>query len=447
MRTDSEKAKEQELISLVYQEKANLDAKRQKRDGVVVTPTQVVDFQIRSVIAAIKNEHKLEPDEGIEWLDPFGGSGIYTARLLQIVDLPPERKYALSQNCIVVEIDPIAAQICADNLARVLKEETGIDGYIRVICTDTFALSSDADLWDESLSVIYPKNSDSPFLRHNFDDVYFINFGKGVIKRRHAITEEALQYFADAIVGVTPTRTDIFFYVYGYLHNREYIEKYKHNLSKELPRIPKPKNNEEFNRFKSLGEKLAFLHLNFDNKKISKYPVRIEYSKDFKDEDFYYRVDKMKFGKNDDGTKNITTVIYNKYISIMDIPLEAYNYNCGNKTALEWVMERQSVSTHKDSGIVNDANDWANETMHNPRYILELFQRVITVSLETVKLVSGGRSEYPPIDFDGRPFFNMAIGWGANSLGVFCPLIVDITPDVHAAGGLTSQFFPLFLYN
>jgi hypothetical protein len=50
-------------------------------------------------------------------------------------------------------------------------------------------------------------------------------------------------------------------------------------------------------------------------------------------------------------------------------------------------VERQSVKTDKDSGIVNDANDWAIETMNNPRYPLELFQRVVTVSLETMKIV------------------------------------------------------------
>ena len=49
---------------------------------------------------------------------------------------------------------------------------------------------------------------------------------------------------------------------------------------------------------------------------------------------------------------------------------------------------RQCVKTDKDSGIVNDANDWANETMHNPRYPLELLLRVITVSVETMKVVN-----------------------------------------------------------
>jgi predicted helicase len=50
-------------------------------------------------------------------------------------------------------------------------------------------------------------------------------------------------------------------------------------------------------------------------------------------------------------------------------------------------MERQGVKTDSDSGITSDANDWAIETMHNPKYPLELVLRVITVSLETMKIV------------------------------------------------------------
>ena len=51
------------------------------------------------------------------------------------------------------------------------------------------------------------------------------------------------------------------------------------------------------------------------------------------------------------------------------------------------MRKRQSVKTDKASGIVNDANDWAIETMNNPRYPMELFLRVITVSLETMRIV------------------------------------------------------------
>src|SRR5258706_4132051 len=101
----------------------------------------------------------------------------------------------------------------------------------------------------------------------------------------------------------------------------------------------------------------------------------------------------MKFGKTKDAdgksVSDKTTVIYNERITIKNIPLEAYEYVVNGKPALEWVMERQSVTTDKDSGIVNDANLWATETMANPRYPLDLFQRVITVSLETMKIVNG----------------------------------------------------------
>lgn len=69
------------------------------------------------------------------------------------------------------------------------------------------------------------------------------------------------------------------------------------------------------------------------------------------------------------------------------IPLAAYEYVVNGKPALDWVIERQCVKTDKDSGIVNDANDWAIETMGNPKYPLELFLRVITVSLETMNIV------------------------------------------------------------
>jgi predicted helicase len=101
----------------------------------------------------------------------------------------------------------------------------------------------------------------------------------------------------------------------------------------------------------------------------------------------FYRVTKMKFGGKGK-EKDKTTVIYNGNITMQDIPLEAYDYVVNGKPALEWVMERQVVKQDKASGIVNDANDYANETVGNPRYPLDLFRRVITVSLQTQRIVN-----------------------------------------------------------
>ncbi|WP_341464397.1 type ISP restriction/modification enzyme, partial [Bartonella apis] len=68
-------------------------------------------------------------------------------------------------------------------------------------------------------------------------------------------------------------------------------------------------------------------------------------------------------------------------------PLATYDYIVNNKTAIDWVMERQSIRIDKTSGIINDANDFARETMHNPAYPLNLLQRVISVSVKTVKII------------------------------------------------------------
>lgn len=201
---------------------------------------------------------------------------------------------------------------------------------------------------------------------------------------KHAIVDNGLKYFKDFYQTNAISKEDIFYYIYGLLHSDDYRARFCDNLTKELPRIPHVKKISDFWLFSMAGRELAILHLNYDTVEPYKATIdtgNLNYSQLGKD-DFY--VEKMKFAKK--GEKD--TVIYNNKIRIKNIPTEAYDYVVNGKPALEWVMERQGVSTHKDSGIVNDANDWAVETMNNPRYPLELFLRIITVSLETQKIVN-----------------------------------------------------------
>ncbi|GLQ00608.1 DNA damage-inducible protein [Methylophaga thalassica] len=209
------------------------------------------------------------------------------------------------------------------------------------------------------------------------------------LKRRDAITDEGLAHFQEAYPSEQIIKEDLFYYVYGILHSEDYRTRFADNLSKELPRIPKVKKAADFWAFSKAGRDLAELHLNYET--VDKYPVTIQAKGNLVDED--YRVTKMKFGKKrcEETGKNIddrSTVIYNGKITMTGIPGEAWDYVVNGKAALAWVMERQAVTTHKASGIVNDANDWAIETMGNAKYPLELFQRVVTVSLETQKIVS-----------------------------------------------------------
>lgn len=202
-------------------------------------------------------------------------------------------------------------------------------------------------------------------------------------ERRDAITAEGLTHFQSAYPGESISREDIFYCVYGLLHSPDYRERFADNLGKELPRIPRVKTAADFWAFSQAGRKLANLHLNYES--VEPYPLKID-SAGKKLADADYRVEKMRYGKKGKD-KDLTTLHYNDKITLTGIPMEAYDYVVNGKPALDWVVERQGVKTDKDSGIVNDANDWAVETMGNPRYPLELFQRVVTVSLETMKIV------------------------------------------------------------
>lgn len=200
---------------------------------------------------------------------------------------------------------------------------------------------------------------------------------------KDGISDAGLAHVAAAYPAETITKEDIFYYIYGLLHSEDYRTRFADNLAKQLPRIPCVKTYADFAAFTAAGRALAELHLNYEN--VAPYPVSYAgnapcFNTAAPD---IFRVTKMKYGKN----KDKTTVIYNSHITMTGIPLEAYDYVVNGKPALDWVIDRQCVKTDKASGIINDANDYAIETMNDPAYPLKLFQRVITVSLKTLDIV------------------------------------------------------------
>ena len=91
-----------------------------------------------------------------------------------------------------------------------------------------------------------------------------------------------------------------------------------------------------------------------------------------------WRVEKMKLSKDK------TQIRYNDFLTLAGIPPEAFDYRLGNRSALDWIINQYQVKTDNRSGITNDPN-----RPDDPQYIVKLIGKVITVSLETVKLVKG----------------------------------------------------------
>jgi predicted helicase len=95
-----------------------------------------------------------------------------------------------------------------------------------------------------------------------------------------------------------------------------------------------------------------------------------------KEEKLSYRVEKMVLSRDK------AQIRYNDFLTLSGIPPEVFEYRLGNRSALDWIIDQYQVKTDKRSGITNDPN-----RLDDPEYIIRLIGKVITVSLETVKIV------------------------------------------------------------
>ena len=191
-----------------------------------------------------------------------------------------------------------------------------------------------------------------------------------------AITDWALNNYRKHYRDETIGKEDIFWYVYGVLHAQDYKTRFAADLKKRLPRIPFAG---DFWVFSRAGKALAKLHLGYES--AAPYPLIEEKRGLDIDPRSFYHVTKMTFGKKD-GKPDKSVIVYNANLTLRDIPLDAYEYVVNGKSAVAWIMERYQIIVDKESGIKNDPNDG-----NDPGYIVDLLKRIVTVSVETVKIV------------------------------------------------------------
>jgi len=169
----------------------------------------------------------------------------------------------------------------------------------------------------------------------------------------------------------------IFYYIYGILNSQEYLDRFNEDTKKILPRIPFAK---DFISFSEAGESLFKLHINYEKAKPYELTETIFGKKN-------HSVQKMKFGKKDNSIDK-STIIFNESIVLTQIPLETYDYIVNGKPALEWVMENYQIYQDPLTQITNNPNDWGIDN-NEPDYILNLVKKVITVSINSKKIIDG----------------------------------------------------------
>ena len=209
-----------------------------------------------------------------------------------------------------------------------------------------------------SLSDLLPQGGSQCFPFYTYDE--------DGTNRRENITDWALAEFRSHYGQKSVAKLDIFHYAYALLHHPDYRTRYAANLKRDLPRISRAA---DFAKFAMYGEALMDRHINYEKQR--EYPLeRTEVGQ------LNWRVEKMTLSKDK------TQLRYNGFLTLSGIPPEVYEYRLGNRSALEWVIDQYQVSKDKRSGIVNDPN-----RPDDLEYIVRLIGQVVTVSLETVRLV------------------------------------------------------------
>ncbi|RPF68012.1 DEAD/DEAH box helicase [Helicobacter pylori] len=187
--------------------------------------------------------------------------------------------------------------------------------------------------------------------------------------RYNAISGYALNLFRRHYKDNTIVEEEIFYYIYAIFHHKGYLEKYKNSLAKEAPRIAL---SEDFKELSVLGKELGELHLNYESGEMHT-SVKHNLLENAEVEG-YYDVVKM--------TKKGDRIQYNHHITITQIPKKAFDYVVNGKSAIDWVIERYSITKDKDSLIENNPNHYAGG-----KYVFELLCRVIKLSEKSVDLI------------------------------------------------------------
>ncbi len=191
------------------------------------------------------------------------------------------------------------------------------------------------------------------------------------------ITDAALLAFRERYDDSTITKDAIFDYVYGVLHSPSYRERFANDLAKGLPRVPMAPS---FQAFAEAGRKLAELHIGYET--CEEYPLQVESDSPGDPVPEQYRIGSraMRFAD-----KARTVLVVNDHIRISGIPSEAHQYQVNGRTPLEWFIDRYRIKQDRESGIVNDPNDWFDD----PKDLVAAIRQIVHVSVETVRIVEG----------------------------------------------------------
>ena len=170
------------------------------------------------------------------------------------------------------------------------------------------------------------------------------------------------------------------------LHDPVYRETYALNLKREFPRVPLYGNTlVHFEQWAAWGAELMQLHIGYEA--VQPWPLERSDTPDTKARAAQQSPKCILKSLPDEGR-----IVIDSETTLAGIPLEAWSYKLGNRSALDWVLDQHKEKKPKDPTI-RDKFDTYRFADHKER-VIDLLARVIRVSVDTVRIV-GTLAELP----------------------------------------------------
>ncbi len=181
------------------------------------------------------------------------------------------------------------------------------------------------------------------------------------------ITDWGLRQFREHCGDGGITAEDIFAYTYAVLHDPAYVQKYEIDLLREFPRLPL---YQDFGEWVRLGRELLNLHLGFES--AEPWPLeRVEQSGPAGRP--ILRAD-----------KDLNIIVIDNKTTLTGIPVRAWFYDLGKRSALEWVLDQYKERKPRDPTIRERFNNY--RFADHKEKVIDLLRRVCTVSYKTVEI-------------------------------------------------------------
>ena len=182
------------------------------------------------------------------------------------------------------------------------------------------------------------------------------------------------ELFGDGI-----TAEDIFAYTYAVLHDPVYRYDYANDLLREFPRLPL---YHDFDIWARMGNRLLDLHLNFET--ADPYPLE--------------RRDKPAPSPSANGggdalpprprlkaDKERGIIVIDDRTSLHGIPEDAWRYELGNRSALEWVLDQHKEKKPRDPTIRARFDNY--RLSDRKERLVDLLAKICAISVQTMEIV------------------------------------------------------------